>query len=65
MGKRRFGAIAVFVAMLVLVPVSAFAQGTTGTLRGKVTDAATGAPMAAVNVVLLETTTPAGATSLS
>jgi len=55
MGKRLMGAISVLVALMVLVPASAWAQGTTGTIRGKVIDQATGDPLAAVNVFVLET----------
>ena len=55
MGKRLIGAISVLVALMVLVPASAWAQGTTGTIRGKVIDQATGDPLAAVNVFVLET----------
>jgi hypothetical protein len=49
------GALSVLVAVAVLVPTSAWAQGTTGTIRGKVNDMATGDPLAAVNVFVLET----------
>jgi hypothetical protein len=38
-----------------LLPAIAFAQGTTGTVRGKVIDGATGEPLAAVNVVVFLT----------
>jgi len=37
-----------------LVPATAWAQGTTGTIRGKVTNQATGDPLAAVNVFVIE-----------
>ncbi|MFO7767970.1 MAG: TonB-dependent receptor [bacterium] len=52
--RRITGALALL-AFLVTLPASALAQGTTGTIRGKVTDATSGEPLAAVNVVLLET----------
>lgn len=54
MGKRLMGA---FTVMLALVTLSStvWAQGTTGTIRGKVTDSNTGDPLAAVNVFVLET----------
>jgi len=39
---------------VVLLPASAWAQGTTGTIRGKVFDQATAEPLAAVNVFVLE-----------
>jgi outer membrane receptor protein involved in Fe transport len=56
MSERTTRALPLMVALaLLLAPVSALAQGTTGTVRGKVTDQATGEPLAAVNVVLLET----------
>lgn len=42
-------------AALMIVPVSVWAQGTTGTIRGKLTDQATGNALAAVNVFVLET----------
>jgi outer membrane receptor protein involved in Fe transport len=54
MGKKLLRALAVLMALTLMVPAAAFAQGTTGTIRGKVTDAATGEPLAAVNVVVLE-----------
>ena len=38
MVKRLMGALSVMVALLVLVPSNAWAQGTTGTIRGKVID---------------------------
>ena len=53
MGKRLMGAFTVLVAT-VAIASSAWAQGTTGTIRGKVTDSSTGDPLAAVNVMLLE-----------
>ena len=55
MVKRLMGALSVVVALLVLVPSYAWAQGTTGTIRGKVIDQATSEPLAAVNVFVLET----------
>ncbi len=55
MGKRLMGALSVMVALLVLVPSYAWAQGTTGTIRGKVIDQTTNEPLAAVNVFVLET----------
>ena len=55
MVKRLMGALSVMVALLVLVPSYAWAQGTTGTVRGKVIDQATSEPLAAVNVFVLET----------
>ena len=55
MGKRLMGALSVLVALAVLMPTSAWAQGTTGTIRGKVNDIATGDPLATVNVFVLET----------
>ena len=54
MRKRAMGALLAFVAALVLVPTLALAQGTTGTVRGRVADQATGQPLAAVNVVLYD-----------
>jgi type IV secretory pathway protease TraF len=54
MGKRLMGAFAVMVA-LVALSSTAWAQGTSGTIRGKVTDGTTGDPLAAVNVFVLET----------
>ena len=54
MGKRLMGAFTVLVALAALTS-TAWAQGTTGTIRGKVTDATTGDPLAAVNVFVLET----------
>jgi len=54
MGKRLIGTLAVLMALVVLMPASVLAQGTTGTIRGKVTDQATGEPLAAVNVTVLE-----------
>ncbi len=54
MGKRMMGAFTVLVALAALTS-TAWAQGTTGTIRGKVTDATTGDPLAAVNVFVLET----------
>jgi hypothetical protein len=47
------GAFTVLVATVAFAS-SAWAQGTTGTIRGKVTDQSTGDPLAAVNVMLLE-----------
>lgn len=54
MGKRLMGTLTAFLVLIVLLPASALAQGTTGTIRGKVTDQATGEPLAAVNVTVLE-----------
>ncbi|MFC1500809.1 carboxypeptidase-like regulatory domain-containing protein, partial [Candidatus Zixiibacteriota bacterium] len=54
MGKRLMGAFAVMVALVALTS-TAWAQGTSGTIRGKVTDGTTGDPLAAVNVFVLET----------
>ncbi len=56
MAERTTRTLPVLVATLalILVPAAALAQGTTGTLRGKVTDRATGEPLAAVNVSVLE-----------
>jgi hypothetical protein len=50
MTKRIKGTLAVFMALVILAPVTVLAQGTTGTIRGKVTDQATNEPLAAVNV---------------
>ena len=40
--------------ILLLMPMTVWAQGTAGTIRGKVTDAGTGEPLAAVNIVVLD-----------
>ena len=55
MMRRIAGTVATLMALVMLVPASAYAQGTTGTIRGKVLDQATGEPLAAVNVFVLET----------
>lgn len=55
MHRKKTVTIAVMMAALTLVPVSVWAQGTTGTIRGKVSDQATGNALAAVNVFVLET----------
>ncbi|MFO7768426.1 MAG: TonB-dependent receptor [bacterium] len=55
MSRRLIGALAVFAALALLAPAVVQAQGTTGTIRGKVTDSTTGEPLAAVNVVVFET----------
>jgi hypothetical protein len=62
MARRLQGLLAVFIALVMLAPASAFAQGTTGTVRGKVTDLATGQPLAAVNVVVTRRVTTSSST---
>ena len=57
MGRRLMGTLTALVALALLVPAAAFAQGTTGTIRGKVTDAASGEPLAAVNMVVIDAAT--------
>jgi outer membrane receptor protein involved in Fe transport len=47
-------AFVVLMALVLIAPAAVYAQGTTGTVRGKVTDQSTGESLAAVNVVLFE-----------
>ncbi len=54
MRRHLMGAFAVLTSLVMLVPASAMAQGTTGTTRGVVTDRVTGELLAAVNVFMLE-----------
>ena len=55
--KNHTKAFALLLGLALLMPVTAFAQGTTGTIRGRVRDQATGDPLPAVNVILLDAAT--------
>ncbi|MFC1559452.1 carboxypeptidase-like regulatory domain-containing protein, partial [Gemmatimonadota bacterium] len=53
---RHFKSLSLITLVFLLgSPTVSLAQGTTGTIRGKVTDGTTGDPLAAVNVFVLET----------
>ncbi|MFC1500440.1 hypothetical protein ACFL6T_05435, partial [Candidatus Zixiibacteriota bacterium] len=52
---RHFLCLSLVLALFGLQPVDISAQGTTGGIRGRVTDATTGDPLASVNVFVLET----------
>ena len=54
MGKKLATGVVALVALVMLVPATAWAQGTSGTIRGKVSDRSTNESLAAVNVFVLE-----------
>ena len=54
MGKKLATGVVALVALVMLVPATTWAQGTSGTIRGKVSDRSTNESLAAVNVFVLE-----------